>query len=229
MTRGGARRGVSPLAYVRGLYSGGRLVATLIIGAAVFVLAPPGTAASLRFALAWVIGVAGFLGLTFFAIKDASPDDMRQRARNLDARAAVIIAVILAGAIASLGALGFVLQKPAGEATAWPRVVLACLAVAASWLLAHTTVALHYAHSYYGDPDDPGETERRGLLFPGDAPPDYWDFLYYSFVVGMTCQVSDVQVTSRQMRRLTLAHGVLSFFFNTGVLALAVNILAGVL
>jgi len=220
---------VRSLAYVRGLHSGGRLVIALIIGAIVFALAPFGLAPSLGFALAWVLGVAAYLGLTFLAIVDASPERMRQRAHNLDARASIIIAVIVAGATASLGALGFVLHKPAGEATAAPRIILACLAVASSWLLAHTTVALHYAHSYYGDPDDPGEHERGGLVFPGATPPDYWDFVYYSFVIGMTSQVSDVQVTSRAMRRLTLAHSVLSFFFNTGVLALAVNILAGVL
>ena len=120
------------------------------------------------------------------------------------------------------------LQKPNG-ATA-PHLVLAILAVATSWLLVHTMFALHYAHYYYGDdPSRAGDDERGGLAFPGGGPPDYWDFFYFSFVVGMTCQVSDVQVTSRGMRRLTLTHGVLSFFFNTGLLALAVNIIAGAL
>ena len=88
--------------------------------------------------------------------------------------------------------------------------------------------AIRYAHYFYGDPEPKGR-RRGGLAFPGVENPDFWDFVYYSFVVGMTCQVSDVQVTSRSMRRLTLAHGVLSFFFNAGVLALAVNILASAL
>ena len=140
--------------------------------------------------------------------------------------ALIVLAVVI------LAIVGIrVLHKPAGgEAAPAVRVILACLAVVASWLLVHTTFAIHYAHFYYGDPDGKGPLEERGgLQFPGDAPPDYWDFMYYSYVVGMTCQVSDVQVTLHHMRRLTLIHGVLSFFFNTGVLALAINILAGVL
>jgi len=103
--------------------------------------------------------------------------------------------------------------------------VLGGLAVAASWTLTHTTFSFRYAHLFYGDADaDPGDD--GGLAFPGEPAPDYWDFLYFSFVIGMTCQVSDVQVTSHRIRRLALAHGVLSFLFNTIILALAVNLLA---
>jgi uncharacterized membrane protein len=100
--------------------------------------------------------------------------------------------------------------------------------VLASWTLTHTMFALHYAHLYYGDdPLRKGRQDRRGLRFPDERTPDFWDFLYYAFVVGMTCQVSDVQVDSRHMRRLTLGHGVLAFFFNAVILALAVNFIAG--
>ena len=107
------------------------------------------------------------------------------------------------------------------------RLVLAGLTVVASWTLADTTFALHYAHHYYGDrPAAGAQQDRGGLTFPGEEQSDYWDFLYFSFVIGMTCQVSDMQVTSRPMRRLTLVHGVLSFFFNILILALAVNLLA---
>ena len=106
-------------------------------------------------------------------------------------------------------------------------LLLAGLAVGASWMVTHTTFALHYAHHFYGDGPAPGAADDRGgLAFPGGELPDFLDFLYFAFVVGMTCQVSDVQVTTRPMRRLTLLHGVLSFFFNTIILALAVNLLA---
>ena len=221
---------MTSLATISDRHYGWRPLLSVIIGGAAFLLTQGVLGPALGATLGWVIGVACFLGLTLRAIGGATPDHMRTRARALDERAPVILALIVAAAAMSLVALVFVVQRPAGGGTLGPgHVALAFLAVAASWLLAHTTVALHYAHSYYGDPDDPGETEHGGLAFPEEPAPDYWDFLYYSFVVGMTCQVSDVQVTSRDMRRLTLAHGVLSFFFNTGVLALAVNILAGVL
>ena len=210
------------------LRPGSRLAIALVLGAVVGVGTTSMLGLALRATLAWFVGVTAFLALTVLAVSDASPARVRARARALDERASVIFVIIVAAALASLGALAFVLQKPNG-ATA-PHLVLAILAVAASWLLVHTMFALHYAHYYYGDdPSRAGDDERGGLAFPGGGPPDYWDFFYFSFVVGMTCQVSDVQVTSRGMRRLTLTHGVLSFFFNTGLLALAVNIIAGAL
>jgi uncharacterized membrane protein len=87
---------------------------------------------------------------------------------------------------------------------------------------------VHYAHIYY-DPSErkDGGKVRGGLEFPGTKEPDYWDFVYFSFVIGMTCQVSDVQITARHLRHLATAHGIISFFYNTVVVALAVNVVAG--
>ena len=211
---------------VRDLYAVPRLAIAVVIGCAAYFAAPDALDQSLSATLAWVVFVTAYLSLIVFAIGEGTPTRARLRARELDERAWVVFVIIIASAAVSLLALGFVLRK--GENPTTPRVALACLAVAASWFLAHTSFALHYAHTYYGDPDKDG-SENHGLDFPGKEEPDYWDFLYYSFVVGMTCQVSDVQVSTREMRRLTLSHGVLSFFFNTGVLALSVNILAGAL
>ena len=97
----------------------------------------------------------------------------------------------------------------------------------ASWSLMHTVFALHYAHIYYRkDDDDVGAEDDGGLQFPGETEPGFMDFSYFSFVIGMTCQVSDVQVTSRRIRKLALIHGVLSFVFNTAILALSINIIS---
>ena len=193
-----------------------------------FWFAPSVLGPALGATLAWLIAVVTFLALTAAVVAGATPQIVRARARSVDQRNWVILALLAAASMASLAALGFVLQKSSGPPA--PRLVIAILAVAASWLLVHSVFALHYAHFYYGDdPYREGDDERGGLTFPGTGAPDYWDFFYYSFVVGMTCQVSDVQVTTRGMRRLTLAHGVLSFFFNAGVLALAVNLIASAL
>jgi uncharacterized membrane protein len=210
-----------------------RLALATAAGLAVY-LALPGSLLrhGERLALSWLAGTAVFLTLVALVVVHASPDQGRRRARELDPRGWMITAIVVAAATVSLFALGFTLEKPPNErAIAMAtRLVLAGLTVVASWTLAHTTFALHYAHHYYGDRPAPGaERDRGGLAFPGEEPPDYWDFFYFSFVIGMTCQVSDVQVTSRPMRRLTLMHGVLSFFFNTVILALAVNLLAGAL
>jgi uncharacterized membrane protein len=95
-----------------------------------------------------------------------------------------------------------------------------------SWTFMHTMFALHYAHEFYGEGAD---DQTGGLVFPGNEDPDYWDFLYYSLVVAMTAQVSDVQITSKTIRRLTTLHGAISFFFNATVLALAVNIVSSLM
>jgi uncharacterized membrane protein len=102
------------------------------------------------------------------------------------------------------------------------QLALATITIVLSWVFIHTIFAVHYAHDYYGEHG----AKKSGLNFPADDDPDYWDFVYFSFVIGTTCQVSDVAVESRLIRRTVAAHGVLSFLFNTALLALMVNIAA---
>ena len=115
------------------------------------------------------------------------------------------------------------LQKTAGL-----HLFMAALAVIEAWFLIHTVFTLHYGHVFYRSEQEADVAGTGGgLIFPGWHPPDYQDFAYFSFVVGMTCQVSDVNVTSRSMRRLALLHGLLAFAFNTVILALSINIISG--
>lgn len=100
------------------------------------------------------------------------------------------------------------------------------LTIILSWSFMHTIFAVHYAHEYYGEGRD---REIGGLTFPGDDDPDYWDFLYYSLVIAMTAQVSDVQITSKIIRRQTTVHAIVAFFFNVAILALTVNITSNLL
>jgi uncharacterized membrane protein len=101
-------------------------------------------------------------------------------------------------------------------------LALAGIGTVAGWLTLHTVMAFHYADiHYFDDPEIQGD--EKDLIFPGGGDPGPWDFLYYSFVVGMTAQVSDVQVQTTAMRRATLFHGMISFFFNTVFIAMAVN------
>jgi uncharacterized membrane protein len=102
-------------------------------------------------------------------------------------------------------------------------VALAAFTILLSWAFIHTIFALHYAHEFYD------ETDGGGLAFPGDREPDYWDFVYFSFVIGMTSQVSDVAITSKLIRRTAAAHGIVSFVFNAALLALTVNLAASAL
>jgi uncharacterized membrane protein len=109
-----------------------------------------------------------------------------------------------------------------------PEVAIAAVSIVLSWLFVNTMFAVHYAHSYYGDSNHAaGDAQIDGLDFPGTKQPDYWDFVYFAIVLGMTFQVSDVQITSRPMRRTALMHSVIAFFFNVVIIAISVNIAAG--
>ena len=206
-----------------------RILAAAIVGALVTWPLRSTLPSPYPLAIGWIVGVTVFLASTVVIMSRATPDRMRARARKQDPLRAVLLALVLAAAAVSLVVLGFMLGKETGGRVAVaPRIIIAGFAVLASWMLTHTIFALHYAHLYYGDDaTHKGLQDRAGLTFPDEPTPDYWDFLYYSFVVGMTCQVSDVQVTSRRMRRLTLGHGVLAFLFNVVILALLVNFIAG--
>ena len=114
-------------------------------------------------------------------------------------------------ALASLAAIIAELGVGQGGKRTGAQLTLATVTIFLSWVFIHTIFALNYAHDYYGEHG----AKRSGLKFPDDEDPDYWDFVYFSFVVGMTCQVSDVAVASQPIRRTVIAHGVVSFFFNT--------------
>jgi len=142
----------------------------------------------------------------------------------------VIFLLVVTAASASFVAIGFLAGDIKGLSF-WPRAAHLTLSITAlllSWLLIHTLFAFHYARWYYSFHRET-TTHRGGLKFPGDKEPDYLDFVYYAFVVGMTSQTSDVCVMTRHMRRLTLVHGVLAFIFNIAILAMSINIIGGVI
>ncbi|QNT68618.1 DUF1345 domain-containing protein [Defluviicoccus vanus] len=152
---------------------------------------------------------------------------MRRRACYEDEGIVLIAIITLAAITLSIGSI-FTLFSQAKHPDAL-ALALAIASVPLGWLTLHTLAAFHYAHLYYtsGGPKGEDPKDAGGLAFPSTDEPIGWDFLYYSFVVGMTAQVSDVQVLTTPMRRLTLAHGVVSFFYNTVILALAVSLVAG--
>jgi uncharacterized membrane protein len=191
---------------------------------------PSGVHWASRILFVWDIGMICFLVLMWWAMMQATPATMRRHAQQEDAGRVVILGLITAVACISILAIGFMLhnKESMGKILAL-HLGLSILTIVGSWMLVHTIFALHYAHAYYQDHKTLQETKAEGLDFPSESEPDYWDFLYFSFVIGMTSQVSDVEVTSRSMRRLALGHGVLSFFFNTTILAMSINIIAGLI
>jgi uncharacterized membrane protein len=198
-----------------------RLFASLGIGALVVVvlgafgLWRPAT----RLLIGWDISVGLYLVLVAHLMARSDVDRMRQRAALEDEGQVAILVLTVAAALASLAAIFAELGAGAGRRPA--HIALATGTILLSWAFIHTIFALHYAHEFY-DEDVGG-----GMAFPGgEAEPDYWDFVYFAFVIGMTSQVSDVGVTSRQIRRTVAAHGVVAFVFNAALLALTVNLAA---
>ena len=172
--------------------------------------------------IGWDVGVALYLALAFRVMGTTDIDGMRRHAARQDVGRHALLFLTAAAALASLGAI---LAELGGANKAPAHLGLAVVTILLSWMFTHTIFALHYAYEYY----DQEKHRGGGLAFPGDEPPDYWDFLYFSLVIGMTSQVSDVAVTSNRLRRMVAAHGVVSFVFNATLLALTVNIAASLL
>jgi uncharacterized membrane protein len=217
-----AKRLPRPLRVMR---SRPRLVLSACLAVAIIALIPGQHSLASRMIIGWDIGVFVYLLATFAVIARADVNHIRRQAAQEDEGQIAILVLIAAAALASLGAIVFELAS-AGKAGRDPlHLGLALATIALSWAFIHTIFAVHYAHEYYAQGKRPG----GGLAFPGESEPDYWDFLYFSLVIGMASQVSDVAVTAKPIRRIVAAHGVVSFVFNTTLLALAVNIAASAL
>ncbi|HWW48219.1 MAG TPA: DUF1345 domain-containing protein [Xanthobacteraceae bacterium] len=205
---------------LRILYARSRTLIGVGCGALAYALSPDALPLVSRLLIAWNVFAAIYLVLAFVAVFRGGQTHIRRRAVLQDDGRFLILIVTAIGAFASIAAI--VIELAGAKNNKW-ELAFAITTITLSWALVHTTFALHYAHDFYRG-GKPG-----GLAFPGDDHPDYWDFVYFSFVIGTTAQVSDVGITSKQIRRTAAAHGVVSFIFNTALLALMVNIAASLI
>jgi uncharacterized membrane protein len=207
-----------------------RLAVSAAVAALVLLLLPGRFALAQRLVMAWDVGAGLYLALAAQIMAKAGHAGLRRRAAEQDDGRAFVLAVTVAAAIASLGAIVALLvglrDLPASARDA--HLVLAGVTVAVSWLFVHAAFALHYAHEYFAGDAAEGAA-RGGLSFSGGEMPDYWDFVYFSFAIGTAAATSDTNVTNRGMRRLVALHSVVAFLFNTAILGLTVNIAAGLL
>ncbi|SCY49483.1 DUF1345 domain-containing protein [Microvirga guangxiensis] len=202
-----------------------RLLGSALVAILVYAVLPREWGAVSRFLVGWDIGIVFYLILALTMAASSTITTLQQRAAAEDETSLVLLILTLSAAVVSLIAIGIELsgiQNANGQQGF--RLSVAGITILCSWFFVHTIYAIHYAHEYYGD-----RGERRGLAFPHNDKPDYWDFLYFSFNLGAAAQTSDVVIVSKRMRRLALAHTILSFLFNTTILALAVNVGAGLL
>lgn len=153
--------------------------------------------------------------------------ELRREAKVLDGSRIMVFIVILAASVAGMAAVWLLMLGDDDATIKTVRLTTGALSMLFSWMLVHTTFTYRYAHLYYADHHVKANADVEGLEFPDDDKPDYLDFAYFSFVLGMTFQVSDVEISEKKLRRLALVHGLISFFFNTTVIAITINILAG--
>ena len=215
-------------AFLRQFIARPRLVISGLIGLLVAVFLPHSLAHHqvTRLIIGWNAGAWLYLALAMRMMFWSSHEKMRTRAQTEDEGRIVVLVLVILAALATLAAIiaELVVVKDAHGFLRYAHISLAVLTILSSWAFTHLMFALHYAHDYYvaqlrGAPG--------GLDFPGTERPDYGDFLYFACVIGTSGQTADVSFTSSSMRLTGLVHCVLSFFFNTTLLALTINIASG--
>ncbi len=207
-----------------------RLLLGMALGAAAWLSAVvAGAPAPARALIGWNVGAVAYLVAAGVLFARAGEAEVRRRAASRDESRGVIvllvaiaIAVSLAGIVAALIAIR---TEPAGER--YLVAGLAALTLLTSWALLQAVFLVHYAHRHFQSLEARGES--GGFHFPGDPPHTYLDFAYLALCVGATAQVSDPEVQTTPLRNLVTAHAVTSFFYNTAVLALGINILSGLI
>ncbi len=208
----------------------GAVLSTATCALALAVLPTP-LAPSSRFILSWDAGCLWFIIASLLAMSGKDGGAIRARAAEQDDGRGMILGLVLFATVASLAGSGVELSLAKSDHGGWKtlRVCLAFLTVAASWFVAQLIFALHYAHDYYTRaPDQPAGSIRGGLRFPEGGEPDYWDFLHFSVIIGVACQTADISFGSRALRRIGTVHSLLACAFNTVVVALTINLWAGI-
>ena len=205
---------------VRVIYGRPRTFISIAIGVIAFLLLPTSLRLVTRALVGWDIFIALYLVLVFIMMARSGLAHIKRNAILQDDGRFLILLVVAFGAFASIAAIVFELGASHHSV---PELALATVTIALSWAAVHTAFALHYAHEFYRG------AKPGGLQFPSGETrehADYWDFVYFSFVIGMTAQVSDVGITDKTIRRTATAHGIVSFIYNTALVALMVNIAA---
>ena len=198
------------------------IIIGLVSGVAAWLILRTGEWRADNLVLGWDAGILVYLAISWYLMLSSGVERMRKRATDIDLPDSQILVFSLISAAASLTVIFLLLQSahqsPDHPFSARPIETVGTLVL--SWIFVHTLFTVHYAHTFYAN-----EGAARGLKFPEDCnEPVYWDFLYFSFTIGVAAQTADISVTSMPMRRLVLAHSILSFLFNTTILALAVNV-----
>ncbi len=206
-----------------------RLFLGTVAGLAALLLLPHALSLPMRCTLAWNAGAIAYLISTYQLMSSSRVETIKaQAARQDDGRRMVLVLIVAAIAASFLAIAGLINEaKQAKELWKIAYLLLAASTIFVSWMVTQVAFTLHYAHEYYAPTDAGGSA--AGLIFPNDTAPDFWDFFYFATSIGATSQTSDVAIKSKSLRRLVTFHAIVSFFFNTTVLALTINLAASLI
>jgi uncharacterized membrane protein len=172
----------------------------------------------------WDLFGLTYLAFSMYTFLHVPQERILERASKEDfSRWLLFLVIVIAGVAGLVTVLSFFGSREVLPTPHWLNSVVGIGAIVVSWMMVHTAFSFRYAHLYYGDDNKQFSQHARGLVFPEDDAPDYFDFAYFSFVIGMTFQVSDVVITGKGVRRLVLMHSIMAFVFNTVVIALTVS------
>jgi uncharacterized membrane protein len=203
-----------------------KLWIAIAVGALIWIALPHQWSNLTRALVAWNVAVLIVVPLTFVHLSGLQAAQLRERFRADDPSAPVILLAVVAAAIVSVAAIVAFLStlKSVPQPERIMHVLLAAVTIAASWLLVPTMFTVHYADRFYS-----ADAEHPPLAFPATPEPIFWDFLYFSFTIAAACQTADVSTREVGIRRVVVAHSVISFLFNLAILGFAINITAGLL
>lgn len=203
-----------------------RVWISFVAGTAIFFLLPPHWSVISRILVSWNCGAALFLGLIYSWMSRLSAERICTRYIEEDASARVILVVVVFAALLSVVAIVEPLAtlKQVSGVERVSHTLLAALTLVNSWLLVPTMFTTHYADMFYS-----AAKEERPLAFPSTPMPVFWDFAYFSFTIAAACQTSDVSTTTQEVRKVVIAHTLVSFFFNASILGFAINVTAGLI
>jgi len=235
-----AKLGTLLLNALTNLDSRRRIGFAVMFGMAIFLLLPDAMHLDSRVLAAWIAGVVCFLGIVLLMMSHADQQRTCYRAQRQEAQHWTIFLLVVCMALTSIFAIALMLgdnNKDTPAIVVNVQIVLSVVAILSSWFLTHTMFALHYATCYYRgdsfsydlDNLDQEQHNSGGISLPEEEPPDYLDFMYFAFTIGMTSQTSDISITTRPMRRLAIGHGLVSFFFYSIIIAFSVGAVGGLI
>lgn len=225
--------GTTFLGMLHTLDSRRRMGFSAMFGMVFFLCLPNSMHLDSRILAGWISSVICFIGLVLLMMSYASPLKTRYLAQRQEAQHWVIFLLVVSTALTSIFAIALMLANNSKDALTFQKTIhigLSAIAILCSWVLTHIMFTLHYATCYYREDEFNQEADYAGgLAFPTEEMLDYFDFMYFSFTIGMTSQTSDVSITSRFMRRLALSHGFVSFLFYSVIISLTIGVIGGLI